>query len=128
MAIGWNTNPSTTVFAGTLEIESGVAATLWTYSLAEGEVLGGRLTLTAGAVVAGPTTQRSRGVIEFCASRSEGGSAAATTVDMVESGTVPSGALSTAVDGNDVLVQITYTANVTLTYVVELTTTSLTPV
>lgn len=108
---------SPVVASGSAAITSGNPLTLWTYSLAEGEVIGGRLEITAGLVDAG-ATQRSRGFIDFGASRSVGGSAAVTNNDSAESGNVPSGVMSIAADGNDALVQVAYMTTGTVYYTI----------
>lgn len=101
--------------SGSVAVESGVAVTIWSTTLAEGEVVGGQLRVTAGSEDSG-TTYRSRGWIDFTASRDVGGGAAVTTNDSSEDGTIAGGAISCAADGNDVEIRLTYTVTDTIAY------------
>lgn len=99
---------------------SGVAHVLWSYSLAEDEVIGGRLEITA-KFTSGGVTSRSRGFIDFGASRSVGGVAAVTNNNSLENGTLAAGTISIDTDGaNLVRVNITYSVNGTVDYVTRL--------
>ncbi len=99
----------------TLAFTNGVTTTLWSYTLAEGEVMSARYTMTGGRLN-GVTTERSLGLVDFTASRSVGGSAAVTSGSSNEVGTISGGTISASVSGNDVLVRIVYTQTGTLEY------------
>lgn len=94
---------------------SGATFTLWTYTLAEGEVIGGIYTLTGGTF-AGGVTSRSYVNYYFSASRSVGGAAGVTAGSGQEIGTIAGGTVSVTTSGNDVLVRLVFTATGTLTF------------
>jgi hypothetical protein len=95
---------------------NGNALDLWTYALAEGEVVGVSFKLTGGCETGG-VTERSRGRIDFVASRDVGGAAAVTAgAGTDEVGTITGGTISVTAVGNDVVVSVTYTADGTLYY------------
>lgn len=99
---------------------SGVPHVLWSYSLAEDEVIGGRLEIT-GKFTSGGVTSRSRGFIDFAASRSVGGVAAVTNNNSLENGTLAAGTISIDTNGaNLVRVNITYSVNGTVNYTTRL--------
>ncbi len=108
---------SPVIASDSVEIVSGVPTTLWSYTLAEGEVIGGLFKLTGGLVDAG-VTKRTRGSLDFGASRSVGGVAEISdnTAPPVESGTIADGELEIVAVGNDVEIQVTFSATALLTY------------
>jgi hypothetical protein len=95
---------------------SGVPEIVWSYTLAEDEVVGGVLWVTAKHTDGG-VTYRSRGFVDFGASRSVGGTAATTVNTNPENGTIAAGSLTVDTDGaNTVRVNVTYSVNGTVDY------------
>jgi hypothetical protein len=98
------------------EFATGVPLELYRYSLDEGEVVGISVTLVGGWLNTG-VTERSLGRISAVASRDVGGGAARTEgTGADEVGTITGGAMSSDVDGNDVVFFVTYTDDGSLVY------------
>lgn len=108
-----------TVTPGSVAIASGVPTTVWSYTLAEGEVIGGELKVTGGIVALG-VTKRTRGTIDFGASRSVGGVAEVSDNGPLENGSMVGGTIAIVASGNDAQVQVTFTETGTFTYAVRL--------
>lgn len=99
----------------TAAFTSGVTFTLWSYTLAEGEVMSANYAMTGGSYSAG-VTLRTYAYFNFSASRSVGGVAAVSTGSGQEIGSISGGTISITTSGNDVLVRMVYTASGTLTF------------
>lgn len=95
-----------TVIDGSSALTSGVPEPLWTRTLAEGDVFGGKVTIIGRAEDLGDTL-RSIISAEFVASRSTGGNAELTTVNLSENGTLPGGSATLEASGNDIVLSIT---------------------
>lgn len=123
----WETQPTTIVEAlnnlasraprartnQSISYSSGVTFVLWSYTLAEGEVIGVQYNANGGSV-SGGATLRSYTSFYFGASRSVGGAAAVTSGSGQEIGTLAGGTISVAASGNAVQLKMVYTATGTL--------------
>jgi hypothetical protein len=112
--------------SGSTVVVSATPFTIWSYTLAEGEVIGGTVRVIAGADDGG-TTLRSVVLVTFTGSRSVGGSAALTIVSETEDGSIPLGTVATSASGNDIIISLEYTFSGTVDWTIRADLDSVTP-